>query len=237
VTPSGPSLVLVAHGTREPAGLRELEALADLVRAEALRSATPEFRPAGVRLCFLDVLSTDLATALAEVDGSAVVVPLLLATGFHLRVDIPAMVAGRARAVVTPSIGPDPLTSEAALSRVLDRAADAGMTEAEARQRPLVVAAAGSTDPAALDDLAVVAEHLRSYCEGGVSWVQLSDPDALTSTGPDALVVNYLLAPGFFDARLRERAGRRIVGRPIGAHPLVVRAVLQRYRLAAEALL
>jgi sirohydrochlorin ferrochelatase len=74
-----PTLVLVAHGTRDPAGAETTEALADLVR---------EWVP-DVRVAYADVHQPDVTSVLREVDGPAVVVPAFLAAGYHVLIDIP----------------------------------------------------------------------------------------------------------------------------------------------------
>ena len=65
-----------------------------------------------VRQAFVDVEAPDLPSVLADVDGPATVVPLLLGAGFHVHVDIATAVDARIAAgqptTTAPTLGPDP---------------------------------------------------------------------------------------------------------------------------------
>jgi sirohydrochlorin cobaltochelatase len=82
------SLVLFAHGARDPHWAEPFEAVAARVRA-----ATPEL---AVVLAFLELMAPSLADAVAaQVAEGATrvdVVPLFLGTGGHLRRDLPPLV-------------------------------------------------------------------------------------------------------------------------------------------------
>lgn len=84
--PARPALVAVAHGSRDPRALRTVTALLDLVR---------ELRPGlDVRLGHIEIDEPALPTTLTELGaGRAVLVPLLLSRGYHVKQDIPAAVA------------------------------------------------------------------------------------------------------------------------------------------------
>jgi sirohydrochlorin ferrochelatase len=213
--PARPTLLAVAHGTRNPAGIAVIEALVELVR-DRLRDVL-------VQPCFVDVAEPSLVDALAAVSGPAVIVPVLLSTGYHVTSDIPSVTAGRPATVVTAPLGPDPRVSEAALAR-LDEAR--GSTE---RRAPLVVVAAGSSDPQARVQLGTVGGHVERAVGRPVAIAQLTDPDPLAGVPASAEVVNYLLAPGYFDDQLRVKAGGRLVADPIGAHPLVADVIVARF--------
>ena len=94
------TLVLVAHGTRDPAGGQVTYQLADMVR--------DRLPGVDVRVAFADVRSPNVAEVLASVDGPAVVVPAFLAAGYHVRVDIPTQVllSGNSSVTVTEPFGP-----------------------------------------------------------------------------------------------------------------------------------
>src|SRR4051812_42119016 len=93
-----PRLLAVAHGTASPAGARTTTRLVDAVRA-----ARPDV---AVQLCFLDVVDPRLPAALAGLgDATAVVVPVLLSTGYHVRADIPAAVADHPSVRVARHLG------------------------------------------------------------------------------------------------------------------------------------
>ena len=84
------TLLVAAHGTRSAAGTATTRAL-----VEAIAAQRPSVR---VELCFLDVASPSLAEALDTLaDVDVVIVPLLLSAGYHVRTDIPAVIAGRDR--------------------------------------------------------------------------------------------------------------------------------------------
>ncbi|HKN96283.1 MAG TPA: CbiX/SirB N-terminal domain-containing protein, partial [Pseudonocardiaceae bacterium] len=117
----GPTLVAVAHGSRDPRSAATVHALLDAVRA-----AAPDL---DVRGAFLDLSAPRLTDVLADVTD-AVVVPLLLGSAYHATVDIPGAVA-RATARrpwltirVAGVLGPDPRLEAAAFGRLLDAGAD-----------------------------------------------------------------------------------------------------------------
>ncbi|MFE6052914.1 sirohydrochlorin chelatase [Kitasatospora sp. NPDC056446] len=99
-----PVLLAVAHGSRDPAAVTSVRALLRLVR---------RLRPGlTVRCCFLDLARPSLADALPGLaDRRPVLVPLVLGTGYHLRVDLPAALAaaGLPPAHLAPALGPHPL--------------------------------------------------------------------------------------------------------------------------------
>ena len=76
-----PRLLLVAHGTRDPAGAVVTERVAARAR-QAL--GVP------VAVSYVDVRRPTPADALAELPGPCVAVPMFLAAGYHVRVDVPA---------------------------------------------------------------------------------------------------------------------------------------------------
>ncbi|MCO8274260.1 sirohydrochlorin chelatase [Actinoplanes sp. TRM 88003] len=132
-----PALIAVAHGTRSPAGQAQIR---DLVARVAAR------RPGlDVRLAYVDVQEPKVAE-LTRVLPDAVVVPLLLSAGYHVRVDIAEAVAGTSIPVTKP-LGPDDVLLAAMMRRLPD--ADA-----------VVLAAAGSSDPAWRADVEKVASDL-----------------------------------------------------------------------------
>lgn len=215
-----PTLVAAAHGTKNPDGRATIEALIDVVRAR--RPDVP------IALGFVDVIEPSLGAALAGVAGPAVIVPVLLSTGYHVSVDIPSVVGSRPDTVVAPPLGPDARITRAMWERLVA----AGGPDADAPDLVAVVGA-GSSDPQARVELEVVAGQLAECTPAQVVISQLTDDDPLADLPATAWVANYLLAPGFFNSKLRELAGPRPVGDPIGAHPLVAEVILDRYRQAA----
>lgn len=226
-------LVAVAHGTRDPDGPRVLDALVALVGTR--------LPGVDVRLAYVDVIGPTLPDVLADLDASsahdAVIVPMFLASGYHVRVDIPDAVATISpSAVVAPALGPD----DAIVAAVADRLREARYQSGDA----VVLAAAGSSDPAALGEVGLAARRLGDllgervtigYAATAVPTVHeaVAAARAGTPTGRVA-VASYLLAPGLFQRRLDE-AGADVVAGPIGAHPRVVDLVVERYRQAGGA--
>ena len=205
------ALVLAAHGSTDPRFGDVVESLAAQVR---------ERRPGlEVRVGYLEHGPPSIEDA---VDDACVVVPLLLAAGYHVRVDLP----GRAtEAVISAAVGPDVLLAQA----LTDRLTEAGFTGSD----PVVLAAAGSTDERALDDVRRMAGWLgeRLGVEVGVAFVSAGSP-RLADLHP-RVVSSYLLAPGaFHDIALA--SGASVVSPPIGDHPVIADLVVARYDAAAQ---
>lgn len=217
-----PTLVLAAHGTRSAAGEETLSAL-----AETVRRARPGQR---VELSYLEISSPLLADVLTAVRGPVAVVPLLLAGGYHVHIDLPNVIADhRPDAVVAGWLGPHRLLTSV-LARKLARA---GLRSTDA----VVLGAAGSSDPAALADVRAAAHRLA---------VRLARPvtAAFASAGSPSLeevmerldstpaarvaIASYVLAPGFFHHRLAA-AGAGLVSEPLGADPEVAALIWHRY--------
>lgn len=145
---TAPALLLLAHGTEDPAGQATWDRL-----ATAVDRALPGIE---VRLAYAGVAAPSLPDVLDELPGPVVVVPAFLASGFHVRVDVPEQLAatGRDDVVVAEPFGPDP----ALVGVLLDRLAEAGAETGDT----VVLAAAGSTDPVAQDDLRTAAALLTA---------------------------------------------------------------------------
>ncbi len=107
------NLLLVAHGTRDPAGADVTEAVAAQVR-----DRLPDVR---VAVAYADVRGPTIADALASLpDGPCVAVPMFLAAGYHVRVDVPEQLraAGRPDVRLAETFGPDPALVAAAVARL-----------------------------------------------------------------------------------------------------------------------
>jgi sirohydrochlorin ferrochelatase len=218
-------IVLVAHGTRDPAGPRVVTELAARVRAEA---GVP------VRVAYADVRRPDVTTVLRSVPGPAVVIPAFLASGYHVRVDVPAQIAasGHRNAVLTDAFGPAPELIEA----LADRLEWAGHRSGGS----VVLAAAGSSDPRALAEVRAAADALAAALDSPVrvGYAATATPSVAAAVqlargrGRRVAIASWLLAPGLFQRRL-DAAGADVVAAPLGVHPGVVDLVLRRYRQAA----
>jgi sirohydrochlorin ferrochelatase len=187
----------------------------------------------------------------------AVVVPLLLTAAYHGRVDVPTELA-RARAA---SAGADVRLAEVlgpVAGPVHDQAALGSMVAALARRldeagpgRPdaVVLAAAGSRDPSALDTVDLVARALGAalgvpcragYASGAGPQVE-GVVAALAAEGARRIAAAaYFLAPGLLHERAvgqARAAGAVVTAAALGDAPEVVGLVLARASAADRAVL
>jgi sirohydrochlorin ferrochelatase len=221
-----PSLLLVAHGTRDPAGAVVTAQVAALAAA-----ALPGVR---VATCFADVRHPTPADALAGLPGPVVAVPMFLAAGYHVRVDVPEQLAatGRRDVLLAGTFGPDP----ALVAAAADRLAEAGARADDA----VVLAVAGSSDPCAQADGARAARRLGRRLGRPVTLATIATggprvADAVTALRAGGArrvaVASWLLAPGSFRCRL-DGCGADVVAAPLADHPAVLDLVLDRYGAA-----
>ncbi|MFF5112481.1 sirohydrochlorin chelatase [Streptosporangium sp. NPDC000509] len=225
------TLVLAGHGTRSSAGEETLAGLRDLVRGGR--------RGTRVEQAFLEISSPLLADMLPGLPGPVVVVPLLLAGGYHVHIDLPSVVAAaRPDAVVAPPLGPHPLLA-AVLAR---RLSAAGLRAADS----VILGAAGSSDPAALADVRAAARLLSvrlsrpvtaAFAATGTPSVAEALDRLRSGPAPRIALASYLLAPGFFQDRLAA-SGADLVAAPLGVDADLAALVWARFdqaRLAAGA--
>jgi sirohydrochlorin ferrochelatase len=220
-----PSLLLLAHGTRAPGGAVVTELVARRVR-EAL----------GVRVeaCYVDVRRPTPADALAELPGPCVAVPMFLAAGYHVRVDVPAQLGGTGRSdvLLAETFGPDP----ALIGAAADRLRSAGLRDGDA----VVLAVAGSSDPHAQADGATAARRLGRLLGAPVTLATIATGGPRVGEAVAALrqggaqrvaLASWLLAPGLFQRQL-DACGADVVGAPLSDHDAVLDLVVDRYRSA-----
>jgi sirohydrochlorin ferrochelatase len=213
------ALVTVAHGTRHAPG--------NEVAAAVTERAARLLGVAGTAT-YVELCAPSFSSVMATAAEPSVVVPLLLSTGHHLRVDLPAAIAlARPRTVLAPALGPHPLLAAAQVARLVEAGAHPG--------QPVVLVPAGSTDPAADAYLARAARLLAEAWAGPVTVATLSGRGQRPTdvVRPGDAVSPYLLAPGHFANRARDEsmaAGAGVVADVIGAHPCVVDLVVRRYR-------
>jgi sirohydrochlorin ferrochelatase len=266
---TGPALLAVAHGSANPAAAdtvsalaREITRLAPVldVRVAFVQHASPSLADAlravragapaaagatraPVQQASMQQASPTQASptqagrsvaAAADPARAVVVVPLLLGNGYHVSADL-ARAAAAAGAPLAEPLGPDQLLVTALATRLAEAGVPAGT--------PVVLAAAGSTDPQAAADVASQAELLAARLAAPVlaafaSAGQPTVPDAVAElsarTGRPVAVAAYLLAPGHFHDRLRRSAARWVTA-PLGSHPAVAALVIDRYRAALRA--
>lgn len=221
------SYLLVAHGTRKPQGVTMVGRLAE-------RVSRLVHRP--VHVAFVDVLGptpSDVLAALPQ-NRPVTVVPAFLASGYHVRVDLPAHVAasGHRAVTVTPPLGPCAGTV-AVLSQ---RLVECGWRPGDS----VLLAAAGTSDPFARSDLRRTAATLSAtigqrvelaYAATGTPRVDEA-VTALRRAGTRRIALaSYLLSDGLFADRLRA-SGADLVARPLGDHPAMVRLVANRFTRA-----
>jgi sirohydrochlorin ferrochelatase len=232
--PRHPALVLCAHGTRDPLGR-------DTVRA-VLAAVADRLPDVEVLEAYVDVHGPDVADVVAALPGApgdgvaGVVVPLLLAAGYHVHVDIAKAVADRSDVRSTGALGPDDLLVDVLVERLEAAGAERGGV--------VVLAPAGSSDARAQADSADMAARLELRWGGTVHLGFAAGPvptvaDAVASArsvagGEPVAVASYLLAPGFFQQRVEESGADFVTG-PIAPHPKVVDVVVARYRAALDA--
>lgn len=223
-----PALVLVCHGSRDPAAT---SCAAEITAA--LRQRLPGTE---VRLGFVDIrrptVTEAVTDALGEVAG-AVVVPAFLAAGFHVRVDLPAQLAAAGTTGppvrLAAALGADP----ALVAVAAERLAAAGWRPGDT----VVLAAAGSSDQRSLADVrtaarllgAIVGRPVRvGFVASAAPRVDAVVADLRAAGGRRVAVASWLLAPGVFERRLDD-CGADVIARPLGAHPTLVDTVVARY--------
>lgn len=241
----------VAHGSKDA---RAAAAVGDLLTLVRDRARSRDLGDLDVRGAFLDHTAPTLRQALTAVaaDGACVVVPLLLTAAYHSKTDIPAQIASaqpRLEVRCADTLGPHPLLI-AALERRLAEAGDGagvGAGDAGRSSTSVVLAAAGSSDPAANATIAALAARWQR--DGGwravvPAYACAASPSPaaavreLARTGGPVVVATYLLAPGYFADKIRREAleaGAGTVSDVLGAAPEVAEVILDRYTAAAGA--
>ncbi|WHU48889.1 sirohydrochlorin chelatase [Gordonia sp. L191] len=228
------SLLLVAHGSRDPR-------FADTARR--VRHAVARRLPGTeVRLSFLDLDEPLVADELAELRGRVVVVPLLLAPGYHSDIDLPEIVAATRApgdVVITSVIGTTSLSAALA-----DRLEQAGLADSDG----LLVTAVGSTNPAAALVVRRRAVELSTRLHRPVDVVfatRLGTSEIalrtairrLRGAGAERIALSpYFLSAGLLTERVETALDRlapgALVAGPLGAHPDVIEAIADRYTTA-----
>jgi sirohydrochlorin ferrochelatase len=229
--PEPPALVVVAHGSRDPRALSTVSALLDKVRE--LRPGLP------VHLGHIELnepLLTDTLTSLG--DREAILVPLLLSRGYHVKRDIPEMAAEtQVRARVAPALGPHPLLVDALYARLVEAGWRTRMDDETRGKSAVVLAAAGSRDPESKVDTGRTAQLLSDRLGVPVvpAYATTASPrvedaiSALAASGRTRVAVaGYFTAPGRFATECAE-AAPWIASAPLGTHPAMANLLLHRY--------
>ncbi len=242
---SGPAIVLVAHGSRDPRAAAATRAL-----VAAVAAARPG---ADVRASYLDHTLPAPGQVLRTLEAAgrrrAVLVPLLLTRAFHGRVDVPAAVSAaradglRMPVTVSEVLGPVGGHVDALLLDGLCRR----LHETGEGFDAVVLAAAGTRDAAARDtvDLAARALGARLAVPSAVAYASAAAPTAeqavtrLREAGAGRVgVAAYFLAPGLLyevAAGSARRAGAVAVAGALEGLPEIARLVLARVDGAGHA--
>ncbi|MGO4383185.1 sirohydrochlorin chelatase [Specibacter sp. RAF43] len=223
---TGPESVLIAcaHGTGNAEGR---------ARINQVRADIAALRPGlAVLEAYVDVQAPALADVVAGVPAGmrAVVVPLLLTVGHHVRVDIAGAVADRPGALAAVPLGPDPRLAGLLHERLGELPAKWG----------IVLAAAGSSRPEAAEQIEVLAADLAvrrpqrvlaAYCAGAEPSVPAAVAQLRSQGAAGVAIASYLLAPGHFHDRLAA-AGADVVSGPLLPSPLVAQLALEHFDAA-----
>jgi sirohydrochlorin ferrochelatase len=245
LTPSRPAVVLVAHGSRDPRAAASTTSL-----ARAVRRAHPSW---DVHAAYLDHAGPRPLEVLSSLTPGtrAVIVPLLLTSAYHGRVDVPAIVSSAADLPLdvrlAPVLGPGPHGRVSPLlidGLVRQLSAVVSVTSLDG----VVLSAAGTRDLAARETITWAADALsaRLSLPCTVSYASASPPMAgsavamlRASFGAQRVAIaTYFLAPGYlYDlaAESAMSAGAVAVADPLGAVPELVRLVATRVEAAVAA--
>lgn len=225
---NSPVLIACAHGTRNVEGQAAIRQV--LAGIEALRPGLT------VVEAYVDVQEPELGGVVAGLpEGTpAVVVPLLLSTGYHVKVDIPRAIKSRPEVSAAPPLGPDPRLAELLAARLRD----AGLGDDDG----VLLAAAGSSLPDGSVDSEEQARQLAELLPNKVrvaygASAEPNVPDGVAALrtelaedeGPGRVVVaSYLLATGYFHDQL-SKAGADAVTAPLLPSPVLAEIALERY--------
>jgi sirohydrochlorin ferrochelatase len=259
--PGWPPLVAVAHGSADPRAAVAITDLMAVVRARASHSGLPGLP---VRAAYLghalpsvpDVLEAlyeERPPGPAHARRAVVVLPLLLTAAYHSDTDLPTVLCEaasrhpRLRIGYGDPLGPHP-NLLGALERRLAEARTGAAAGAPVSDTAVVLAAAGSSRPAANATVAEVAaawQLLRGWRAVVPAFASAASPTpaeavaGLRQAGAARVVVaSYLLAPGYFADQVRETslaAGAEAVSAALGPAPEVADVLLERYLQATAA--
>lgn len=229
------TLVLTAHGSADPRSSANAHAIGG-----HLRRLLPDTE---VRVAFCEQNAPNLTEVLPDVEPGAVVVPLLLGSAYHARIDIPELIADSGAEVTQADVlGDDPRL----LQVVRERLSAVGVSRFDA-DLGVILAGVGSSHPAANARTAALAAALAD----GTRWVGTHVAFATGQTPPLPEAVERLrqrgarrlvIAPWFLaHGRITDRVAEFActagisMAEPLGPHRLVAATVLDRYEEALAA--
>ncbi|TGD90681.1 sirohydrochlorin chelatase [Mycolicibacterium sp. CH28] len=229
-------MILTAHGSADPRSAATTYAV-----AEHIRLARPGL---DVRVAFCEKNSPNLRDVLVGLDDApAVVAPLLLASAYHARVDIPAMVAEAGADVIqADTLGEDPRL----LTVMRERLAEAAVGPGDRDLGVLVVAVGSSRAEANARTSALAGALADGTRWAGVRVAYATGPYPSVTGGLDMLrragarrivMAPWFIAPGRITDRVAGIAGPAdiLMAAPLGAHRLVAETVLDRFDQAVAA--
>lgn len=207
------ALLVVGHGTRDPAGQDECRMLIDIVgtRRPGLR----------VELGYLELCPPPITDVVNRLAGDGVddvtVVPLVLLGAGHAKGDVPASIVRERRRHphITFRYG-RPLGIRPELVGLADNRLRDAVADADRADTAVVIVGRGTSDPDANGDLAKIARLLwegRSWPLVEPAFVSLASPSV-----PEAMercrrlgarriaVIPYFLFTGVLERRIREQA-------------------------------
>jgi sirohydrochlorin ferrochelatase len=172
-----------------------------------------------------------VASLFAQGVREIVVVPLLLTSAYHAKVDLPGLLARAAldnpgvRLTQAGVLGPHPLLFELLRRRLAEADADPSAS--------VVLGAIGTSDASANAELADVAATIGASIGFATGSPDISEVvDGLRARGSRQIAIaSYVLAPGTLPDRFAT-TNADIVTRPLGAEPEIVDVVLERYDAA-----
>lgn len=241
-------VLVVGHGTRDPAGLGEFH--------EVVRQLAARLAPTPVEPCFLELAEPTIDAGFERLVARGVarvtVAPLVLFAAGHAKRDIPeavAAAAARHRDVAwqqAPHLGLHPRLVELATLRYDEAVADVPPVADD--ENLLVIVGRGSSDPEAAAETRAFAALRGSTSRVGrieTAFVALCEPrldDVLRSAAASktvrrVVVQPHLLFPGEMLQKIAGcvNAARAIrpdvdwrVTRHLGPHPLSVEAIVER---------
>ncbi len=221
-----PALILTAHGSADPRSSEVTHAVAGQIR---------RLRPwLDVRVAFCERSEPNLRDVLTALDRPALVTPLLLASAYHARIDIPGMIdAAKVPVRQADTLGEDPRLVSVLDQRLgelgMDRNSDTGV----------LVVAVGSSHAEANARTETLASALAEY-----GWPRVrvayatAEPSvaegiaALRSDGAGRIALApWFIAPGRITDRVANTAAELdvVMAGPLGPHPLLAQTVLDRF--------
>lgn len=240
---TAPALIAVAHGSRDPRSKATIEAL-----VSETRKLRPDLR---IEMAFLDLARPRFDTAVNKLVRAGfdeiVVVPLLLSEAYHAKVDIPQVIAEAQARHENLQIRPTRVLGlEPGFLSVLDERLREALRVNRVRELDgLVLAAAGSSDPLAVQAVARLARVWGTHHRLPVKTAFASTAPPTTGEAVRAFrgegrrhiaVASMFLAPGNLLDRAAElalEAGAVAVSEPLGADQELARTILARYAVGA----